>query len=78
MKPLKISSSQFLDGTASNVVSLHHFEGIDEFSAFSPEDVRLTLLECESFQCDSAELNLKSIQFNFNSVNRNLHAFGQK
>jgi AraC family ethanolamine operon transcriptional activator len=78
MKSLKGLGSQFLDNTASNVASLHHFEDIDEFSAFLPEDVHLTLLEGESFKCKSADLDLGALQFNFNHVNRKLHAFGQK
>lgn len=78
MKSLKGFSSPFLNNTASSLISLHHFEDIDELAAFLPEDVRMTLLECESFECESASLNLGIIQFNFNHVNRHLHAVGDK
>ncbi|WNZ26951.1 helix-turn-helix domain-containing protein [Leptolyngbya sp. NK1-12] len=78
MKLLKGLSSQFLNDTASNVVLHYHFEDIDELAVFLPEDVRLTLLECEPFNCESAALNLGAIQFNFNHVNRNLYAVGHK
>lgn len=78
MKSVKGLSSQVLNGAASDVVSYYRFEDIDELAVFLPEDVRLTLLECESFVCESAALNLGAIQFNFNHVNRNLHAVGYK
>lgn len=78
MKSLKGSGSPFPDNTTANIASLHHFEDIDELSVFLPEDVRLTLLECASFSCQSAALNLGEIQFNFTHVNRHLHAVGDK
>jgi AraC family ethanolamine operon transcriptional activator len=78
MQSLKDLSSQFLGDPASHAASLHHFEDIDELAAFLPEDVRLTLLECEPFLCESTALNLGIVQFNFTHVDRTLHAFGQK
>ncbi|GAB4240613.1 MAG: hypothetical protein Kow00121_67020 [Elainellaceae cyanobacterium] len=78
MKSLKSASSQLLNHTTSDVTSLHHFEDVDELADFLPEDVRLTLLECGSFNCESAALNLGTLRFNFNHVNRNLKAIGQK
>ncbi|MBE9195125.1 helix-turn-helix domain-containing protein [Synechocystis sp. LEGE 06083] len=63
---------------ALNSAKYYLFKDIDELAFFLPEDVRLTPLEREPFKCESVALNLGAVQFNFNYVNRNLHAFGDK
>jgi AraC family ethanolamine operon transcriptional activator len=78
MKPLKSWIAEFPNKTASNAAQYYQFKDVDELAFFLPEDVRLTPLECEPFKCESAALDLGAVQFNFNNVNRNLHAFGDK
>ena len=78
MKSLKGSSSQVLNDTDSNHISLHRFQDIDDLAVFLPEDVHLTPLECGPFRCESAVLNLGTIHFNFNHVSHSLQALGQK
>jgi len=78
MKPLKSRIAEFPNNAASNVAKCYQFKDIDELAVFLPENVRLTLLECEPFKCESAALNLGDVQFCFNHVNRNLHALGDK
>lgn len=78
MTSLKNLGAKFLSHASPRAASLYSFKDIDEFAVFLPEDVRLTPLECEPFQCRSAVLNLGAVKFSFNHVNRNLHATGDK
>jgi len=59
-------------------VTYHHFSDVEELAAFVPEDVSLTQLTCQPFDCNSVALRFEGIQFSFNHVNCNLHAFGEK
>ncbi|HEY9648009.1 MAG TPA: helix-turn-helix domain-containing protein [Chroococcidiopsis sp.] len=78
MKPLNSSISTPLNDANSHAVAHFRFSDIDELATFLPEDVRLTPLENQPFNCESAALNLGGIQFTFNHVNRNLYAVGHK
>ncbi|WP_052288248.1 helix-turn-helix domain-containing protein [Leptolyngbya iicbica] len=70
--------AEFSNNAASNAAKYYQFKDVDELAFFLPEDVRLTPLACEPFKCESAALDLGAVQFNFNDVNRSLHAFGDK
>lgn len=78
MNSLKDSNLQSLNNGIPGTIACGHFRDIDELAEFLPEDVQLTQLECKPFYCDSVTLHLEAIQFNFNYVNRRLHAVGQK
>lgn len=65
------------DGS-SGIVTDHRFRDVEELAAFVPEDVRLTQLTCQPFDCRSMALRFEAVQFSFNYVNCSLYAFGGK
>lgn len=66
------------NNSAAGGVNYRSFGDIDEFAAFLPENVSLTQLEAQPFACNSRVLCCETMQFNFNHVNRRLHALGDK
>lgn len=71
-------SLQSLNHFSRGIIIRRHFKDIDEFAAFLPEDVRLTQLSCQPFDCSSMVLAFETIKFSFNHINCRLHAFGDK
>ena len=75
---LKFPSLLPLKGTSSGRVAYYRFLDIDELAAFLPEDISLTQLSCQPFDCQSMALVFEPIRFSFNHINGKLHAVGDK